>query len=530
MDSHPTTLSAGQRLKNKAKTFFAKKRHFPFLVDVERINFLTDAVIAIAITLLVVDITVPHRPKDLEEDEFDAFISDFLVKTAWYIGSYYFVVVTLAGYWFKHLWIFCALKEADSTISLFNVGFLLFISFTPFTFKVARVYLTQFYTWMIIFGSLFMTGLCLLLLWVYASFRRKWVHGEKKLPSETLHVLTLTIIFPVLVHAICIGLSATNFIVPIIFACTIPLYYVLSALKLDFIELAYKGIAKCFKRKNTSEVYGLPRELDENDQSIMLEEEHGHHAPHDSHDHDDHDEHGHHDESFIDNKGTHPFWDKKHFHHEILERMALFSDGVFSIVITILVLEMKPPKLGAGHGDDHSASSHALDQEWGNLNSTMISPWVGNDDLGHGLAHIWPEYVSFLVSVVLVASFWKHHVSCMQGLKKANKLVLLVNLLFLATIALIPFGSNFLSVYHDRVRSAVVYNAILLGSGTMTFQTLINMLLAFFLLILFALCHFSHLAKDNTGLMKLRWRIYEFFRTIVIMIICAISLGIAFVE
>jgi uncharacterized membrane protein len=178
--------------------------------------------------------------------------------------------------------------------------------------------------------------------------------------------------------------------------------------------------------------------------------------------HDENDEaHKGHDE-YIDKDRRHPFWDKTHFHHEVLERMAMFSDGIFAIVITILVLEMRPPHMKDANGKE---IKHELTLDSWGANGTVTSPWQGNYELGKGLAYIWPEYVSFLTSVVLVASFWKHHMACMQGLRKANKLVLLVNIMFMATIALIPFGSNFLSMYHDRTRSAVVYNSILLASG-----------------------------------------------------------------
>jgi uncharacterized membrane protein len=65
-----------------------------------------------------------------------------------------------------------------------------------------------------------------------------------------------------------------------------------------------------------------------------------------------------------------------------LARIEAFSDGVFAIVVTLLVLELKVPSLQ----DPHSVS-----------------------ELGHQLLELLPKFLSWLISFIIVCKFWLNH-------------------------------------------------------------------------------------------------------------------------
>lgn len=103
------------------------------------------------------------------------------------------------------------------------------------------------------------------------------------------------------------------------------------------------------------------------------------------------------------------------------ERLEMFSDGVFAIAITILVLEIKIPK----HDD--------LIQ-WGGL-------------FGY-LTHIWPTYVAYIVSFLMIGIYWSnHHHLFLFMIKKTNHFFNLINVGLLMAIALMPFTTAIFSDY-----------------------------------------------------------------------------------
>lgn len=114
-----------------------------------------------------------------------------------------------------------------------------------------------------------------------------------------------------------------------------------------------------------------------------------------------------------------------HLHNELkkefqLERLILFSDAVFAIAITLLVIEIKVPEL---HDE------------------------ISNKALMHELGHLLPKFLGFIVSFLLIGIFWSiHHRLFGYVINYTNKLIVL-NLLFLFTIVLMPFSTGFFGEY-----------------------------------------------------------------------------------
>ena len=116
-------------------------------------------------------------------------------------------------------------------------------------------------------------------------------------------------------------------------------------------------------------------------------------------------------------------------------RMEAFSDGVFAIAITLLVLEIGIPE---GSGDDL----------WG------------------ALLDQWPSYLAYLVSFATIGAVWFAHTVITEALSGATSVLIRVNLLLLLVVAFLPFPTILLSEYvgePDAERIAVtVYGLNLL--------------------------------------------------------------------
>ena len=121
-------------------------------------------------------------------------------------------------------------------------------------------------------------------------------------------------------------------------------------------------------------------------------------------------------------------------------RLEAFSDGVFAIAITLLVLEIKVPTR-----DEVTAAA----------------------GLWPVLASRWPSYVGYVISFVTIGIMWANHHSIFQYVRHADRRFLLVNVLFLMGIGFLPFPTAVLAehlpVAADRVAATMFYGATLVA-------------------------------------------------------------------
>lgn len=117
---------------------------------------------------------------------------------------------------------------------------------------------------------------------------------------------------------------------------------------------------------------------------------------------------------------------------ESTTRIEAFSDGVFAIAITLLVLELRPPELEAGH--------------------------LGFGDALRALGHLWPEYLAYAVSFLSIANAWASHHSIFRVIGRADQTLVYLNTLVLLVVAFIPFPTALLAEYRDdgAYRAAIV--------------------------------------------------------------------------
>ncbi|HRN38119.1 MAG TPA: TMEM175 family protein [Flavobacteriales bacterium] len=128
-----------------------------------------------------------------------------------------------------------------------------------------------------------------------------------------------------------------------------------------------------------------------------------------------------------------------------LDRIAMFSDAVFAIAITLLILEM-----------------HIPDQR----------PGTTDLDLLQYLDVSIPKFVGFLVSFFVIGQFWMAHHRMFRYLERSSQALLVSNLFFLLPIVIMPFSTAFFSEYFNgelRVPLAV-YTATILLAGLLSFR------------------------------------------------------------
>jgi uncharacterized membrane protein len=113
-------------------------------------------------------------------------------------------------------------------------------------------------------------------------------------------------------------------------------------------------------------------------------------------------------------------------------RIEAFSDGVFAIAITLLILEIKVPP----HDSIHSI-----------------------DDLWNGLIRLWPSYFAFFLSFGIILVSWVNHHYLFNILIKSSRHFLYANGFLLMTITFMPFSTALLAEYigTDYVKPAVAF-------------------------------------------------------------------------
>lgn len=124
-------------------------------------------------------------------------------------------------------------------------------------------------------------------------------------------------------------------------------------------------------------------------------------------------------------------------------RLEAFSDGVFAIIITIMVLELKAP-----HSSDLSAL-HAL----------------------------MPAFFSYLLSFVYVAVYWNNHHHLLHAVGRVDGRVLWANLHLLFWLSLIPFVTSWMGESHFAAGPVAVYGVVMLLAG-IAYHVLTRVLIA----------------------------------------------------
>jgi len=115
-----------------------------------------------------------------------------------------------------------------------------------------------------------------------------------------------------------------------------------------------------------------------------------------------------------------------------LARLEMFSDGVFAIAITLLIIEIKVPPI---------ASIHSV------------------NDLVDALAHLWPSFFAFTYSFGGILIQWILHHDTFNHINKTSRSFIYANGFLLITIVFFPFPTALLAEYinTDYAMPAIVF-------------------------------------------------------------------------
>jgi uncharacterized membrane protein len=144
----------------------SKEQSSNFILSVNRLEAISDGIIAIAATILVLLLETPKQM--VTETELLNILYDELHTFLAFILS--FILISL--YWWNHHLIISKIKAVDNPLALFNLLFLLFIAFIPFpTHLLIEFFDTDAVEIAILIYSItnILTSLCLYLLWKYAK-------------------------------------------------------------------------------------------------------------------------------------------------------------------------------------------------------------------------------------------------------------------------------------------------------------------------------------------------------------------------
>ena len=124
-------------------------------------------------------------------------------------------------------------------------------------------------------------------------------------------------------------------------------------------------------------------------------------------------------------------------------RAEAFSDGVFAIAITLLILAV------------------GVDQA------------LAKGQLEHQLLHLWPAYIAYAVSFVTIGIMWANHHLVFRQFARVDRPLLLLNVLLLMLIAFVPFPTRVVAEHAlsagDREAAALLYGITMTTTAALFF-------------------------------------------------------------
>jgi uncharacterized membrane protein len=118
-------------------------------------------------------------------------------------------------------------------------------------------------------------------------------------------------------------------------------------------------------------------------------------------------------------------------------RVLALSDGVFAIIITLLVLEVHVPELTPAHS------------------------------LNQALAEVRPSLVAFVISFILAGMYWVGHRDLFALIRRTDRGLVWLNILYLLPLCLLPFAAGLLGRYDREPVALRIYGLLLVAIAVM---------------------------------------------------------------
>jgi uncharacterized membrane protein len=118
-------------------------------------------------------------------------------------------------------------------------------------------------------------------------------------------------------------------------------------------------------------------------------------------------------------------------------RVLALSDGVFAIIMTLLVLEVHVPELTPAHS------------------------------LNQALAEVRPSLVAFVISFILAGMYWVGHRDLFALIRRTDRGLVWLNILYLLPLCLLPFAAGLLGRYDREPVALRIYGLLLVAIAVM---------------------------------------------------------------
>jgi uncharacterized membrane protein len=123
-------------------------------------------------------------------------------------------------------------------------------------------------------------------------------------------------------------------------------------------------------------------------------------------------------------------------------RIEALSDGIFAIVMTLLILELRIPNLA------HNAP---------------------NVEVAPALIGLWPKFVSYIVTFISLRFFWVGHHIMYHAIRRADRMLLWLNIFFFMFVSLLPFSTSVLNAFPQAFVAPFFFGANLAIIGWILF-------------------------------------------------------------
>ena len=121
-----------------------------------------------------------------------------------------------------------------------------------------------------------------------------------------------------------------------------------------------------------------------------------------------------------------------------LDRLLFFSDAVMAIAITLMVLDLRVPEAAGAK-------------------------------LGSALLALWPNYLGYLLSFLIIGNYWLSHHRLFRPIRRYDDRLRWMNLLFLFFAALLPFATRLIGLYPGSRTAVLVYSLDVLPLGIISY-------------------------------------------------------------
>jgi uncharacterized membrane protein len=123
-------------------------------------------------------------------------------------------------------------------------------------------------------------------------------------------------------------------------------------------------------------------------------------------------------------------------------RLEAFSDGVFAIVITLLILDIRFPEV-----------------EYSQFKETLVS--------------LLPRILAYVMSFIIIGLYWVVHHNSMHAMRKTDRGFLWLNILLLLCVSFIPFPTSLLGRYPFQAGPIIIYGITLITCNAVGYLMLL---------------------------------------------------------